>query len=269
MPTATTTIEVTLAQFDSDWKPGGGQKLRYEVTREGRPIADFAPLTFEDYRPSGGTPLRDATAAFIDTLAPRVQKGTVTIGLLLDRSGSMGGNEGSVIAGVNEFVEGMKGVEVDPEADGQVLAVIVTDGGENTSHEVGASQIKDLIGRREAEGWTFIYLGANQDAWSEADNLGYSGGASGQSVNYVASPQGLRSAMSSVTTDASEFLASNTAYKSRRAGSAKRSLAEDGTESAASPPAPTPKSDPASPYASAADAIKRAREATDKGGDAA
>lgn len=56
--------------------------------------------------------------------------GTVVIGCLADESLSMSGNESAVINGLNEFVDGMKDIEVDPESDGKVLAVIFTDGQE-------------------------------------------------------------------------------------------------------------------------------------------
>jgi uncharacterized protein YegL len=54
-----------------------------------------------------------------------------------------------------------------------VLCVIMTDGEENASQEFQAEQIRDLIQSKEAEGnWTFVYLGANQDAWKAGAALG-------------------------------------------------------------------------------------------------
>jgi Mg-chelatase subunit ChlD len=50
--------------------------------------------------------------------------------------------------------------------------IILTDGQENSSHHYTKSHIKDLIHERTKDGWTFVYLGANQDAFAEAGSLG-------------------------------------------------------------------------------------------------
>ena len=50
--------------------------------------------------------------------------------------------------------------------------VILTDGYENASHTYSKPHIKDLIEERQKDGWTFVYLGANQDAFAEAGALG-------------------------------------------------------------------------------------------------
>lgn len=65
-----------------------------------------------------------------------------------------------------------------------VLVVIMTDGAENASREYTAQQIKSLITERQAKGWTFVYLGANQDAWSVGSTLGL---AKGQTMSYSVS----------------------------------------------------------------------------------
>jgi hypothetical protein len=51
---------------------------------------------------------------------------------------------------------------------------ILTDGLENASHTYTKAHIKDLIEQKTKDGWTFIYLGANQDAFAEAGSLGIS-----------------------------------------------------------------------------------------------
>lgn len=59
------------------------------------------------------------------------------------------------------------------EGDGDVLVIILTDGGENSSKEYTANTVKTLIKQKEATGkWTFVYLGANQDAWMVAQQFG-------------------------------------------------------------------------------------------------
>ena len=50
--------------------------------------------------------------------------------------------------------------------------IILTDGFENASNTYTKAHIKDLIEQKTKEGWTFVYLGANQDAFTEAGNIG-------------------------------------------------------------------------------------------------
>jgi hypothetical protein len=256
-------VHVTLAMFDS-------RQPVYRVSREDVPIARFAPLGPDDYTPSGRTPLRDAAAQFIGHL-DRLRAGDrVTIGLLLDESGSMAGNREAVIAGVNEFVDGMRDVDaVDPAAAGKVLAVIVTDGLENSSREVDPQTLAASIAQHERDGWTFIYMGANQDAWAVGQEAGFSGSASGQSVNYQATPAGTRAALGSVTGDAQQYLRGVESYSRARAGSARRSVTEDGKELLTNTGAPDQGSSGPQSRASgdsrnvdAGDALAQAKEAT-------
>lgn len=263
--TKPTTVLVSLGKFDRDTRT---TTPIMRLVREGIPLADFEPLTYADYSPRGGTPLRDAAAAFISHL-DAVQANAdraVVVGLLADESGSMGGNEQSVINGINEFVGGMADVSsVDGAAAGKVLCVIVTDGLENSSREVSRDQLAAMISEREQRGWTFIYLGANQDAWGTADTTGFSGGATGQSVNYTATPKGVTSALRSVSQDAGAFLSDNAAYNTMRSGTAKRTIGEGGDELTAGqqyPALPAPNSVPPSqraPKFDVEDALRKAR----------
>jgi hypothetical protein len=51
--------------------------------------------------------------------------------------------------------------------------IVLTDGDENSSVKYTADHIKDLIEMREkTDGWSFVYLGANQDTITTAKNLG-------------------------------------------------------------------------------------------------
>ena len=54
------------------------------------------------------------------------------------------------------------------------LFIIFTDGLENTSRTYTKAHVKDLIEQKTKEGWTFMYLGANQDAFAEAGSMGIS-----------------------------------------------------------------------------------------------
>jgi hypothetical protein len=61
--------------------------------------------------------------------------------------------------------------------------IILTDGQENASNKYTKAHIKDLIFERQNNGWTFVYLGANQDAFAEAGSIGI---APGCTMNYDA-----------------------------------------------------------------------------------
>ena len=53
----------------------------------------------------------------------------------------------------------------------RVLVTIITDGLENASKEYSGKAIKEMIGRLREKGWTFVYIGANQDAVEVARDL--------------------------------------------------------------------------------------------------
>ncbi len=56
----------------------------------------------------------------------------------------------------------------------KAIAIIMTDGEENSSKEYTEVQMKALIQEREKEGnWTFVYLGANQDSYAKAQKYGF------------------------------------------------------------------------------------------------
>jgi hypothetical protein len=53
-----------------------------------------------------------------------------------------------------------------------VLFVIVTDGEENASREYSRQQVFDMIKEKTDAGWSFVYLGANQDAYAVGRGIG-------------------------------------------------------------------------------------------------
>lgn len=55
---------------------------------------------------------------------------------------------------------------------GNVLIVIQTDGQENASKEFSREGIFGLIAEKKKKGWTFVFLGADQDAWLAGQQLG-------------------------------------------------------------------------------------------------
>jgi len=55
----------------------------------------------------------------------------------------------------------------------KAIAVIMTDGEENSSREWTLQAIRELIKSKEAAGnWTFVFLGANLDAFAQGASLG-------------------------------------------------------------------------------------------------
>ena len=109
-----------------------------EVVVDAVPIAEVVPLRYGAFEPRGTTPLLDATGRLIGRAGARVA----------DR----------VAAGLP------------PE---QVLVVTITDGEENASAEFTRARVVELVRAKEAEGWSFVFLGAGLDAYAEAGGLGY------------------------------------------------------------------------------------------------
>lgn len=137
----------------------------YEEVYIAEPLAAVPPL---DLQPRGGTALLDGIGRLINTTGSR----------LADM----------------------------PEDDrpGAVIVVIMTDGMENSSQEFALPVINKMITEQtERYGWTFVYLGANQDAISVADGLGV---APGMAMTYQAGK--VDSAFTSTSTNL-------TAYRSK------------------------------------------------------
>ena len=58
--------------------------------------------------------------------------------------------------------------------DDRVMATVITDGYENASEEYSGKTVKSLVSRLRLKGWTFAYIGANQDAVEVAKDLNIS-----------------------------------------------------------------------------------------------
>lgn len=56
--------------------------------------------------------------------------------------------------------------------DDCVLVTVITDGYENASRKWSGQQIKSLVEELKTTGWTFTYIGANQDVTKVANSLG-------------------------------------------------------------------------------------------------
>lgn len=144
---------------------------------------------------------------------------------------------------LNDAVAGMIGKLDEGSVEGdQIMLVIVTDGGENSSKDIDSESLRKLVTAREEAGWEFIYLGANVDAFSEAQKLGMSG-KKGSFAGFKASSAG-------------------TANTMRRAGTQASTYASAGGQGLMATMDATPDFVEEDPVAAAAqeDAIKKARE---------
>ena len=70
-----------------------------------------------------------------------------------------------------------------------VVVVVMTDGEENSSRRFDKAKIAEMIASREADGWKFVFLGANMDAVKEGKSLGFLSASS-----FNATPAGIRHA---------------------------------------------------------------------------
>jgi hypothetical protein len=81
---------------------------------------------------------------------------------LLDAIGTAVTQEGEDLAALPET-----------ERPGKVLVLIATDGLENSSREWTKDRVKNLLTRQQEKfSWQISYIGANQDAFAEAGNMG-------------------------------------------------------------------------------------------------
>lgn len=105
---------------------------KVDVVYDGVKLSKVDPLTDESYRPSAMTPLYDAIGLTIKALE-------------------------------SKFTGKKKQA---------ALVVIQTDGMENYSKEFTSRNIFDMIDEKKKAGWTFVFLGADQDAWIAGQLLG-------------------------------------------------------------------------------------------------
>lgn len=133
----------------------------YQFDTEHDTVFDFTPLALAAAAgyvllPRGGTALNDA------------------LGFAITR-------EGETLARMTE-----------DGRPGKVLMLIVTDGQENSSHEYTKVQVKDLItAQHEKWQWEISYIGANVDAFAEAQGMGI---AAASSMGYAATTGGQKAA---------------------------------------------------------------------------
>lgn len=94
----------------------------------------------------------------------------------------------AVAMGIRKIANAQSAVKTTARAD-KVIVVIITDGYENSSRETSAAMLKKMIGEKRAEGWEFIFMGANIDATLAAGEIGIS---ASNAANYVPDSQGVK-----------------------------------------------------------------------------
>lgn len=110
---------------------------RYDVLYEGVPLQEA--VKFPQIGPGGYTALNDAIGRTLNAVGER-------------------------LANTDES-----------ERPGKVIVVIYTDGKENASQEFSTERIREMIEHQtETYSWEFMYMGANQDSFAVARNLGIS-----------------------------------------------------------------------------------------------
>jgi Mg-chelatase subunit ChlD len=96
------------------------------------------------------------------------------------------------------------------ETDRDVVFVIITDGGENSSREYKRDAIMNIIKTLEDEkGWYFLFLGANQDAIAAGGGMGIGGN---KSFTFNATDDGTSSAFASFSSNISNYRSSKMEY---------------------------------------------------------
>lgn len=133
----------------------------YLVPIDGLPVAEILPLTNENYVPRGSTALLDAIGHTIDDLGAR-------------------------LAAMPE-----------ENRPGRVVVAILTDGEENSSQTYTWRQIAGVIKEQtEQYRWTFLFLGANQDAIATAAQMNI---AAANAASCVADAAGLHATARTIT----------------------------------------------------------------------
>lgn len=143
--------------------------LTTDIIRERSNIFTIQDINQYEVSPRGCTALNDAVCDCIDYL-------------------------GSKFAQMNE-----------KDRPSKVMFMTITDGGENASRLYKTADVKKRINtQRETYKWEFIYLGANQDAWGVADQLGV-----GSAGTYTASAAGVHTVIDGASYIAANYLAGN------------------------------------------------------------
>lgn len=135
----------------------------YEIMQDKVPLGEAVLFDEKNFIPRGMSALFDAIGKTLNTLIERREKG---------------------------------------EIDGAIVTIL-TDGNENSSCEYRAEQIKALIEKCEKEyGWEFIFLAANQDAFTTGSTFGI---RAANAYNFAANAAGLKAATAAMNLRSTEY----------------------------------------------------------------
>ena len=116
----------------------------------------------------------------------------------------------SAVRMIKDVDENLKSLPEEEKPE-KVLFLIITDGEENSSTNFKLSDLKELIAKQETEqNWTFVYIGANQDAFLNASSYGIS---TDFALNYEANTAGVNTMYSSVSEATTSFRTTTSRFK--------------------------------------------------------
>lgn len=137
---------VTLVKFNSD---------RIDIPYSDKLIEEVPKLTRASYVPDATTPLYDAVARAIKDTEEKFRVSQQ----VLNKLSGQDKNYGPLI-----------------------IMAIITDGEENASREYNREQVFAMITDKKKMGWAFVFMGSNQDSWSNASKMAF---AQGATINYA------------------------------------------------------------------------------------
>jgi hypothetical protein len=141
----------------------------FEVLTDALELRAVRGLSDRTFQPRGGTPLWDAVGDLITRASVRAEQ-----------RGALG------------------------KAAEETVVVVYTDGEENSSHRFSGHDIRRLVGSKQEQGWTFIFLGAGLDAYAEGGRIGV---AVGSTQSFAPDAQGARAAFNDLDRSMQEFRA--------------------------------------------------------------
>jgi len=143
----------SMAEIREDAEGGVNTFIQEQAREQGEVLLTLVQFDTEYEFVHKGVPIGEVPAY---RLSPRGMTA------LLDAVGRAMNETGERLAGLDES-----------QRPGLVIIVVMTDGLENSSKEFTKAQVKQMIEHQQsAYQWHFTFLGANQDAFAEAEAMG-------------------------------------------------------------------------------------------------
>ncbi len=99
-------------------------------------------------------------------------------------------------------MDGIASVERSKKNNEGIFFVIQTDGEENSSIKNTQKDVFDKITEKQKEGWVFLFLGANQDAWTGAGKIGI---LHANTISYDNTARGIHSTQKAVSSSIGSY----------------------------------------------------------------